>query len=739
MIGKATLRWPDRVMSFMALRLILWVTVAAFSHEGILSDPFKVADWMDDHQFYSWEQSDRMTLLRYHQLPAWNPYWCGGTVGIAAPEDPFLGPDFLLRLAFGVSHGRRLAIVLLVVLGFEGMYRLCRRLHASAVGATFAAVVYGTCDRFVSFIHDGWVNFMGFELIPLVLYFLVEGTLGPADEGVGAVERAERVRRARLLGGFFVAWIVLSAGTYPTPYAMLSVGYVTTAMSLHGFFRGRSGRDVEFDREGSRARRWLRLLRAPWLAPWVTAATIGVVALGLCAGKMIPTLSFLVQFPRVFTPVETHTAAEMFTGFWARYSVVLVLALVGVVTADVAAGVFFGGALLFFSLAMGDFGDSSPFHVLKSLPIFGQLRFPDRFMVGVLLFSSVAASRGITRLEDAIPAAARRAWERFFDWRRRTFGGASVPYPAEIGWIMVGVAAFVVYSRVALPSADEILTGVHIRPGTMYVQEGPRSYDAPFKQSRGNRRDVHLFTTANMGSIYCVAGNPLPESALLRGDLAQEEYPQDPTKATVKRLDWTPNEITLEVDAKEPTTVLVNQNWAPQWRSSVGAVKSVEKLLAVDVPAGKNVLVLSYKDRFLGFCLLVSLASLLGVTFVLGRDVVRWAKRERARWDTLPLWPDEAAAPNDAPAARDDARAAAPNDAPAAARGDTSAASAPRAELAADTPKVEPAAADPEPAADAPKAEPDAGAPRAEPAAADPEPADTPKAEPDGADPERDA
>ena len=67
----------------------------------------------------------------------------------------------------------------------------------------------------------------------------------------------------------------------------------------------------------------------------------------------------------------------------------------------------------------------------------------------------------------------------------------------------------------------------------------------------------------------------------------------------MKRLEWTPNEITLEVDAKEPTTVLVNQNWAAQWRSSLGTVKSVDKLLAVDVPAGKNVLVLQYKDRFL--------------------------------------------------------------------------------------------------------------------------------------------
>jgi hypothetical protein len=673
MIGKATIRWPDRVLSITALRLVIWVTVAAFTHQGILSDPFKVADWMDDHQFYSWEESDRTTLLRYHQLPAWNPFWCGGTVGIAAPEDPFLGPDFLLRLLFGVAHGRRLAIVLLVVLGFEGMYRLCRRLDSSAVGAAFAALVYGTCDRFVSYIHDGWVNFMGFELIPLVLYLLVEGTLGPADDPLATPQHAsrrERIRRARLLGGFFVAWIILSAGTYPTPYAMLSVGYVTLALSIHGFFRGKSG---ESD-EPYTASRWRRVLQAPWLVPWIAAGAIGLVALALSMGKMLPTLSFLRQFPRTFTPVEVHSASEMFGGFWTRYSAVLVLALIGVVTADLAAGVFFGGALLFFALSMGDFGDTAPFHFLKALPIFGQLRFPDRFMVGVLLFASVAASRGMTRVEDALPAAVKRGWELFFAWKKRWFGGKDTPYPPEMGWVIVGVAAFIAYQRVARPFAEEILHGVRIKPGTMYVQEGPRDYDGPFRQSRGNRRDAHLFTASNLGSIYCVAGNPIPESALLRGDLPQEEYPQDPTKATVKRLEWTPNKITLEVDAKEPTRILVNQNYAPQWRASVGTVKDFEKLLAVDVPAGKNVLVLAYKDRFLDFCLLISLASLLGVGYVFGRDGLRWAKRERARWATLPLWPDEPAptttttaphkaeSPAEEPEAADDRERAAPSD-----------------------------------------------------------------------------
>ncbi len=178
----------------------------------------------------------------------------------------------------------------------------------------------------------------------------------------------------------------------------------------------------------------------------------------------------------------------------------------------------------------------------------------------------------------------------------------------------------------------------------------PRALEQLLRQHRGNRRDAQVFPSANMGSLYCVAGNPLPESPRLRGDLPQEEYPSDPAKASVKRLSWSPNEIELEVDAKEATTIFVNQNWAPEWRASIGTVKSVEKLLAVDVPAGKHTLVIAYRDRMLMACLLVSLLSLLGLLGVFAREGFRGLKAESVRWRTLPMWPDEVAAKAEAPA-----------------------------------------------------------------------------------------
>jgi hypothetical protein len=601
-----TTRWTDRLANVTLIRLIVWVAIAAWVHQGVTSDVFKLADWMDEHQFYSWEESDRMTLLRWGQIPAWNPYWCGGTVGVAAPEDPFFGPDFLLRIFFGVANGRRLALLLLVVMGFEGMYRLCRRLDATVVAAGFAAVIYGTCDRYVNFVHDGWINFLGFELIPWVCLCFLKGL---------------ESWRWRLLGGFFFAWIVLSAGTYTTPFTLLALAYLTFAFSGRRLFGNGDG-----------------AAKAPgaWLTPWVVSLTIGVVALGLAFGKLLPTLAFLRQFPRVFTPVETHGAAQLMASFATKYGVVIALAVVGLVSLDAAAAIFFGGSLFFFLMAMGDFSPWSPFHILKSLPIFSQLRFPDRYMVVVLFFLAVSAARGITRLEDVLPAAVQRAWNGILAWRRR----APRPVPAELLWIAIGLSAYLSY-RVVRPQAEDVLDWGRIKPGQIYTDEAPRSFDQPFRQARGNRRDAHVFTMANMGTIYCIAGNPLPESPLLRGDLEQEEYPSDPTKASVKRLSWSPNEIELEVDAKEATTIYVNQNWAPEWRASVGTVKSVDKLLAIDVPAGKNTIVLAYRDRALMGCLLVSLLSLLAFLGVFAREGFRWAKGEAVRWRTMPTWPDD--------------------------------------------------------------------------------------------------
>jgi hypothetical protein len=258
-------------------------------------------------------------------------------------------------------------------------------------------------------------------------------------------------------------------------------------------------------------------------------------------------------------------------------------------------------------------------------------------MVLVLMFAVVCAARGLTRIEDLFPKVCTGVWNSFWSWRKKPARAV----PGELlRWLVVGLSAFGAFT-VARPQLEELLKSVRVEPGDIYVQEGPRTYDAPFRQHRGNRRDAHIFPTANMGTLYCVAGNPIPESPLLRGDLPAEEYPASPAQGTVKRLSWSPNAIELEVDAREPMNVRVNQNWAPAWRTNIGTVKSEQKLLTVDVPAGKHIVRLEYRDYGLIACLLVSLATLLALLVLLARDALNAIRRLVRHWAALPMWPDE--------------------------------------------------------------------------------------------------
>lgn len=614
MISK-TYRWLDNLVEITVMRLVIWLTIAVSTYPGVLQNPFKLANWFDDHALYAFEEFDRQSVLKYHQLPAWNPFWCGGKLGISEPEDPFYSPDFILRLLFGAEHGRRLAILIFVVAGLEGTYRLCRKLDSTAIASGFAAVIFATQDRFVSYIHDGWVHFMSFELIPWLLLGLLNGI-----ESV----------RWRVIGGFFLAWCILAPGTYPAPYGAIAFGYLFVAVSLYRFFK---------------------LEAQPFKKPLLSAFTIGGVALLLVLCKLAPSMAYMIEFPRVFNVVETHTSVEMMQHLIPRYYLIVMLAIAGAIFADVAAGICIGGALLFYMLSLGEFAEYSPFWFIKHFPVLKALRYPERFTVMVIFFTAVAASRGMSRMEDSLPKLLKAMWhwieslnlrERVKRLTKRDIPALeTITTPRDtaiLNFIAIGLAAYGSY-KILAPAAEEAAAAQRAPSTALYIEEAPRYYAGEFKQARGNRRDAHIWPALNMGSLNCVVGFTIPESPRLRADLPQEEYPIDPSLASVKRVSWSPNEIVLDVDAKAPTTILVNQNWAKKWHASEGKVRSEEGLLAVDVPAGKQTLRIYYRDYVVLFAFLVSLCTVLTILWFGGKQLARWLKLQYTGFDSLPGFP----------------------------------------------------------------------------------------------------
>jgi hypothetical protein len=595
--GPRTRRPSDALLRLGGARLVLWLLVTRTWIPELFTAATRVAWHFDEHYYYLHEDAARITILRYGQLPAWNPYSCGGIPALANPQDISLSPDFVLRLIFGTSAGRRIATILFVVLGMEGTYRLARRYDTAAAGAALAAVAFATSGRFAGLVDDGWLHMFAFELMPWAALGLEIGV---------------HKRIGWLLGGCVLAWMVMCGGTYVVPYTGVLLGLMAATRSAGALW-------CSWSLPG---RRW-QAAAAPFAC---LVRMVGVAAL-LTAVRVLPMLAIIRAYPRYFYAVESASPADVLGGLALRPTAerlghllgtastgwnyvggaVFLLAVLAVLTLD-RRGIWLGLLTLAFgALACGVHGRASPWALLHRLPLFTQLRSPYRFVVVAGLFLSLGAARGLTWVEDAVG--------RLVAFVRRRVGRPTPrPFTERLvsGWLGAVVA-----SALAVLAARQTVTDHRVLPGTVYGLDGPVENRDGFRQAKGNRWDSHVYPAADRGVLACFEETEFPQSALLRGDEAQEEYPDPTSSAKVTRASWSPSRIVVHVDAPEPFDLFVNQNFDPGWRSNVGVVFSKEKLLAVHAPAGTYDLVLRYRDWKVTVGSAVSIVGLLWLAVLL--------------------------------------------------------------------------------------------------------------------------
>jgi hypothetical protein len=97
---------------------------------------------------------------------------------------------------------------------------------------------------------------------------------------------------------------------------------------------------------------------------------------------------------------------------------------------------------------------------------------------------------------------------------------------------------------------------------------------------------------------------------------------------TVSFAAWSPNRLTVDVDAVEDDIVIINQNYFSGWRSSEGSVVDRDGLLALPVSRGRRTIDLVYRPRSVltGFCITCAMAVGTAVWLV-------WLRRRGARGD----------------------------------------------------------------------------------------------------------
>jgi hypothetical protein len=551
-------RWAARPAS----RLAFFAALSLAANWTALGQVGSLNDFRDSHLLHSYEVAAVRTVVEYGELPLWNPWACGGMYAAGNPQTRFASPPFLVSLMFGARRGEGVLAFLFLWLGMEGAFRFLKLRTGSALGPALLAPVFGLNGFFGATWALGWAYFYGFALLPWILL------------GIAWCVRGRPLGLLLVVGCFSV--MIGFGGTYAVP--------------LSGFFALI---------EAARALYRLKTLEER-KAALVRLAAAGVLTVGACVFRLWPILETMQTSPRVMGGAPSNSLLAV-GRMWFEFGpkggsaffagpVVVVLAL----TAFFSRKALFPASVVLLSmwLALG-YKQPSLFALLREIPIFSLLRYPERFLFPGSLFLTELGALGI----DALLLRSRRR-------------GAWGPVTSALVCLGVLGALFQAYAY-------------ELRTHDLALVPQIERLDQPFAQARGNRWSQGYFVELNRGSIACGEGYPVRMSPSLRGDLPAEEFLQDARSGSARRLAWAPNRIEVEVKASAPTHLIINQNWHPGWSANHGEVVSHDGLLAVKLPPGTQRVVLRFLPRS---------AIVGGIVSALALLIAAWLSlRSRAR------------------------------------------------------------------------------------------------------------
>ncbi|MGO8992378.1 MAG: hypothetical protein ACLQVI_03555 [Polyangiaceae bacterium] len=494
----------------------------------------------------------RVSVFRYHELPLWNPFQCGGVPLWDNPQGLSAAPILWPLLAFDTARAVELWYVVHSAIGFCCMWALVRGdLRLSRPASVVASAMWafaGVHNQHLTGGHFVWVPYLYY---PLGLYLW---------------RRAERDMRAAVGLGILVALEMHEGGTYPLPHlALILAGETMTRMWP--------------------PQRVLAVVKA--------AGVVAVVGFCLGASRILPVMDQLRSHTRhlgeEWDALQLTTLKEMFLArthsrgvpgqqyVWPEFAdylgpLLLGLSLLGVALSGLENAWIL--ALLVYSLALmgGHESPRWPWSILKGhIFPFKEMRVPSRFNAAVTLFLAPLAGIAIDRVRDI----ARRVF------RSRSAADAITGAFLAIG--LVGVGDMI---GVGIDWCQTCFTNA---PNDSRIVASPRLYlGGPGIASFIDE------PAQNRGRIECWEEWAFARDAeLWQGDVAQARSP-DPA-VSLANIVRTPNTFSFDVSSPQhPAHVVVNGTWDRGWRASFGEVADDAELLAVDVPTGYHHVVLSY-------------------------------------------------------------------------------------------------------------------------------------------------
>ena len=552
-----------RALGLAAFALVLatvawWPALAAYPHTQVGDGPF----------FHEMIDAARVSVVRYHELPLWNPYQCNGVPLWDNPQGISAAPLLWSLFLFGTTRAIELWYVLHTAIGFLCMWVLVRHeLRLSRPASLVASAMWafaGVHNQHLTGGHFVWVPYLYY---PLALFLW---------------RRAERDVRMAVGLGVLLALEMHEGGTYPIPHlALILAGETLTRM-------------------------W-----PPKRVPGILKAAGVVIGVGLCLGasRILPVIDQLRTHTRNLgaetDALQWTTLKEMFLSrthsravpgqqyVWPEFAdylgpLLLGLSLLGIVLAGPENAWILALLLYSFALMAGHEGKLWPWSILKGhIFPFTEMRVPSRFNAAVTLFLAPLAGIAL----DGLTVRSRR-W-----FRSRSTAEAFAGAFLALGLVGVGdmIGSGIAWGEQCFvnPPADP-----DVPPSPRLYVGGPglaQFIDQPAQnRARAECWEEWAFKR---------------EAAVWQGDVPQARSAD--AAATVENVVRTQNTFTFDVNAPQPAHILVNGAWDRGWRTNVGAVVEDAQLLAVDVPAGYHHVVVKYWPH--GLTVGLTVTSLAGI------------------------------------------------------------------------------------------------------------------------------
>ena len=564
-----------------------------------------MAPWLRDVSTFGFHDWDVQTshrylavtsLLRYHELPWWNPYACGGFPAWAYVEaDTILVSPFLpAYLVLPLSVALRVEVLGMAVIGAAGAWAAAARYTESRAARALVAVLWAVNGRWALQAAAGHTWHLAYAFMPWCLFFF---------ERARAPERRVRDLAG---GGVAIAMLVYAGGIYPLPHTVLLLGVYAALLAI----TERSAR------------------------PLVTLALLGVLGIGLSAPKLFPLLDGFRKAPRLIESAEILDPGSLIAiltsrdqAFSSRPAPVRPYGWHewGMYIGTPGALLLLGGVLfvqgrreaalkavgvLFFVLGFGAFHPEAPWTLLhEHAPVFRSQHVPSRFLYTAVLVFALVAAAGIGR----------------FVARRR----ASLP------WLdaALAVVLFPLAVDIALVAQKPMASAMWMVPPSNIPKNQAFHFeqDPPFHYKRRDwAGPMYLAMLGNTGVINCYGTPPFDRKGarpVKAPDYRGEAYVARPdgghSAATAKVIRWSPNHVEIQVDGAEPGALLVyNMNFDEGWRSSTGAVEAHHNAVAARLGGGAATVTFSYRPPHLGAGVLVGALTVAAL--------VMWRRRERA-------------------------------------------------------------------------------------------------------------